>query len=202
MENPIYIIAKDFFTFIFTLAGLIIAWVGLATWKKQIKGSKNFEMAYNFHYSMLKLRNAIEYVRNPAIFPSENNKAIQYSKDKYPEKPEEEIKKDSNLYVYEMRWEKINNALKEMESHLLAIEVLWGPEILTLIKPLNRKIIELNSALKQMFGPPEYRVKKLDELYGIIYDKSNWINGEKDPFNKEISQIIEKITNYIKNKIS
>ena len=55
-----------------TIWGLVIAMRGLATWRKQIKGTKEFDVAYNLNYSVLKLRDAIKHVRNPAIWPSEN----------------------------------------------------------------------------------------------------------------------------------
>lgn len=190
---------KDIVTFLFTAIGLIIAGMGLATWKKQIKGTKEFETAYNLHYAVLKLRNAIKHVRNPAIFPSESNKAIQYSKNKYPDKAKENVEKDSHSSVYEMRWEEITNAFTEMESHLLAAEVSWGPEIVSLIKPLNKKVIELNINLKQNFQP-ELRTKDFMEIHNVIYDQSG--EDEEDAFSKEVSKAIQDITNYIKSKIS
>lgn len=124
-QHP-YIFIKDLATVILTIWGLIIAGRGLATWRKQIKGTKEFETGYNLHYAVLKLRDAIKHVRNPAIWPSENSKAIQYSKAKYPNKSETDIEKDSHAYVYEMRWEEITLASTEAESHLLASEVDKG----------------------------------------------------------------------------
>lgn len=203
MENFInqstYIFIKDLITFILTTAGIIIAGIGLATWKKQIKGTKEFETAYNLHYSILKLRDAIKNVRNPAIWPSENQKALEYSKSKYPNKSREDIENNSHAYVYEMRWEEIKNASTEMESYLLAAEVIWGPEILNLVKPLNKKINELNIYLAQYFQP-DMRTKSFMELHNIIYDKSN--GDEKDAFSKEMYKIVQGITDYIKGKIS
>src|ERR1035437_9099217 len=142
---------RDVITYALTFWGLIIATKGLVTWRKQIKGTKEFETAYNLNYSVLKLRDAIKHVRNPAIWPSESYKAIQYYKAKYSDKPIEDVEKNSQGYVYEMRWEEIVSAFTEIESHLLAAEVLWGIEILSLIKPLNKKINELNIGLKQYF---------------------------------------------------
>lgn len=190
---------KDIATFLFTAIGLIIAGMGLATWKKQIKGTKEFETAYNLHYSVLKLRDAIKHVRNPMIWPSESNKALQHSKTKYPEKSAEDMGKNSYAHVYEMRWEEIVNASTEMESHLLAAEVLWGPEILNLIKSLNKKIIELNINLKQNFEP-ELRTKDFMKIHNVIYDQSG--ENEEDAFSKEVSKAIQNITNFIKSKIS
>ncbi len=192
---------KEIITFLLTLAGLIIAGMGLFTWKKQIKGSKHFETGYNLHYSVLKLRDAIKHVRNPAIFPSESQRAIQYSKNKYPNKSEEEIEKSSNAYVYEMRWEEIATAATEMESHMLGAEVLWGPEILILVRPLNKKITDLNINLKQYFNP-DFRTKEYMEIHDVVYDQSNWDTAEEDALTKEVSGAVKGIEDYIKTKIS
>jgi hypothetical protein len=98
-----YLLIKDTLTFLLTTAGLIIAGLGLATWKKQIKGSKEFETAYNLHYAILRLRDAIKHVRNPGIWPSESNEALKYAKTKYPSISEVDLEKKSHAYVYEMR---------------------------------------------------------------------------------------------------
>lgn len=197
MENIItnqswYLITKDVLTIFFTVAGLIIAGMGLWTWKKQIKGTKNFETAYNVYYSVLKLRDAIKSVRNPAIWLPEMDKALQYSKDKYKNKTLEEIEKNVHPYVYEMRWEEIIRALTEMESHLLSAEVLWGPDLLKLVRPLNAKVSELNISLKQNFQS-EIRTKNFDKIHEAIYDI-----GDQDKFSASINQAIKEIEVFLK----
>lgn len=198
INQPTYLFIKDLITFILTIAGIIVAGGGLSTWKKQIEGKKKLEVSYNLNYSVLKLRDAIKHVRNPAIWNAENYKAIQYFKNKYPErKDDENLEKNSSIYVYEMRWEEITTAFTEMESHLLSAEVLWGSEILNKIKPLRKKVTELNISLKQ-YLTPELRTKKLEEIDKIVYDMGN--ENEKDSFSQEIDKIIEGITDYIKKQ--
>jgi len=190
---------KDLITFILTLWGLIIATKGLVTWRKQIKGTKEFEVAYDLNFSVLKLRDAIKHVRNPAIWPSESSKAVEYLKAKHPEKSEGDIKGNSHAYVYEMRWDEITNAYTEIEARLLAAEVLWGSEILNLIKPLDRKVTELNIALKQYFQP-EFRIEGFDKLHNIIYNQD--VQNGEDDFGKEVTKYIQDIANYLKPKIN
>ena len=193
-----YLITKDVLTAIFTLSGLVIAGFGLATWKKQIKGSKEFETSHNLHFAMLKLREAIKHVRNPAIWPSESQRAVKFIKDKNPEKSDEELKKNENAYVYEMRWQKITDAYTEAESYLLAAEALWGHEIVNLTKPLNKKVQELNINLNQNFAP-EMRTKDLMSIHDVIYDKSS--ETEQDTFSAEVSKSIDAIADYLREKI-
>lgn len=204
MENTLinqawYLITKDVLTVLFTLAGLIIAGLGLATWKKQIKGSKEFEAAHNLHFAMLKLREAIKHVRNPAIWPSESQRAAKFIKEKNPEKSDEELKKNEHAYVYEMRWQKITDAYTEAESYLLEAEALWGHEIMDLTKPLNKKVRELNINLNQNFASPEMRTKDLMTIHDVIYDKSS--ETEQDAFSTEVSKSIDAIADYLRGKI-
>lgn len=194
-----YLITKDIFTALFTLAGLIIAGMGLATWKKQIKGSKEFEVAHNLHFAMLKLREAIKHVRNPAIWPSESQRAVKFIKERNPEKSDEDLKKNEHAYVYEMRWQKITDAYTEAESHLLTAEALWGHEIVDLTKPLNKKVRELNINLNQNFSAPEMRTKGMMAIHDVIYDKSS--ETEQDNFSTEVSQYIDAIADYLRKKI-
>jgi hypothetical protein len=193
-----YLITKDILTALFTLAGLIIAGLGLATWKKQIKGSKEFEAVHNLHFSMLKLREAIKHVRNPAIWPSESQRAVKFIKERNPEKSDEELKKNENAYVYEMRWQKITDAYTEAESYLLTAEALWGHEIMDLTKPLNKKVRELNINLNQNFAP-EMRTKDLMAIHDVIYDKSS--ETEQDAFSAEVSKNVDAIADYLRKKI-
>lgn len=191
-----YLLVKDILTGGFTLAGLVIAGRGLAAWKKQTKGVKEIDAVYNLNFSILKLRDAIKHVRNPAIWPSETQRAVKFLKEKYSEKPEKEV--DANIAVYEMRWQKITDAYTEAESHLLAAEVLWGPEILNLMKPLDKKVTELNINLKQLFDP-EMRTKNPADIRNVVYNQSN---GDcEDDFAKDISKAIKTIADYLKDKI-
>ena len=141
----------------------------------------------------------IKHVRNPAIWPAESNKAAKYSKEKNPDKSEEEIQNNAHVNVYEMRWEEITNAYTEMESHLLAAESLWGSNILDLIRPLKKKVTELNINLQQYFQP-ELRTKDYSAIQEIVYDASS--ETEEDNFSKEINKIVKDIVDYLKSEIS
>ncbi len=201
MENFCWLLIKDILTFLLTAIGLYIAYSGLLTWKKQMKGTKEFETAYNLNYSVLKLREALKQVRHPAIWPSESVKAVKFAREKYPDKSDSELDEDAHGYVYEMRWEQISKASTEMESHLLAAEVLWGKDILNLTKPLYEKISELNLSLKRTFQhftekSVEDYTKRDEVIYGGLNDE------ESNPFSQEVNLTIRNIAEYLKIKMS
>lgn len=202
VNSSLYLFTKDLMTFALGIAGVYIAAGGLFIWKNQIEYTKQHEAADNLHHSLLKLRDAIKYVRNPAIFPSESYEAEQHFKSKYPSASEEEIKKGTYPYVYELRWKKIQSVSSHLDENLLMAEVLWGRKIRTLLIPLTQKITELNIALKQNFEPKEYRTKDTMQIHDVIYDKSNWMNDQEDDFGNEINKAIEAIMDYTKEKTS
>ena len=95
INGTIYLFIKDLVTFTLGFAGVFIAAGGLFTWRNQIEYTKKHEVADNLHRSLLKLRDAIKHVRNPAIFPSESYEAAKHLKNNYPDLSEEEINKKS-----------------------------------------------------------------------------------------------------------
>jgi hypothetical protein len=194
-----YALAKDALQTSLAIIGVWIAASGLNTWKKQIKGSKEMNAAHDLHLSTLKLREAIKHVRNPWRWPSEDERAIKFLKEKYPGKSDEELKKDAESGVYEVRWQQITDAYANAEAHLLLGEVLWGTEIPTLFKPLTKKIQELNLALNQYFSPKDLRVKDLSELREVIYDGSR--EDHLDVFMRDVDLAIKDLETYLKRKL-
>ncbi len=189
---------KDIVTFVLTALGLVIAAEGLSTWKKQTKGVRQFDAAYNLHLSLLKLRDAVKFVRNPAIWPSESNEAVEYTKKRHPNKPVEEIAQNTGPHVYEMRWQKITMARTEVESHALAAEVLWGSEVQKKIQPMYKKVADLNFTLWQRFSNPYFNPKDMKWHY-IIYDTSTF--EKEDSFSTEVNSIVTEIGDYLRQKI-
>jgi len=196
--NSWYLVIKDVATLGLTLTGLVIAGMGLATWKKQIRGAKEFETAYNTNYSVLKLRAAIKHVRNPFVWATESEKAIEHFKSKYPDQSEKERRERSQIYVYEMRWQKIIDASTELESHLLAAELLWGAEILALVRPITRKVSELNTNLNQNFEPDYPGIDRM-KIHSVIYDGGH--EDQEDAFGTQVNDLLQGVSTYLKQKM-
>ncbi|MCX6706485.1 MAG: hypothetical protein NTV24_05320, partial [Candidatus Woesebacteria bacterium] len=70
-DGQVYIIVKDVATLLLTGYGMYLATRGLSTWREQMTGVKSFDTFYNLNYSLLKLREAVKHVRNPAIWNAE-----------------------------------------------------------------------------------------------------------------------------------
>ncbi|NTU50397.1 MAG: hypothetical protein HGA87_05900, partial [Desulfobulbaceae bacterium] len=174
-------IVKDI---VLTLAAIVAGYVGirgLSTWRRQLRGNTEYQLARNVLASVYELREAISSVRNPFM---------QYSKE--PDLPADKLKELSQrerewqalAQAYQRRWEPVPKAIAKLDANLLEAEVVWGSEIRAKAAPLNRLAGELLIVLQdhlearnpdgQYESPdPELRKKRRETLYGL---------GEKDEF--------------------
>jgi hypothetical protein len=102
-----------------------------------------------------------------------------------------------NNAVYLMRWEKIKEAMSEVDLEGLEAEVLWDKEVVNKIKPLKLCVSKLNRYVSQFLRPYNERaiVKDMD---AIIYDLP--IEGEINKFSKEIDTAVDDIGLFLKQK--
>jgi hypothetical protein len=105
----------------------VFAYLGLNTWRKELKGRAEYESAKTVLKSVYRVREAFKHVRNPFIY--------QYE---YPPHMtdrtghlKQEHDYDGTAYVYENRWKKIDDAFRDLEEHHLAAQVEWAPSFKT-----------------------------------------------------------------------
>lgn len=145
MLGEIVAIVKDV---VLTLAAIVAGYVGirgLGTWRRQLRGNTEYQLAKTMLTSVYELREAISGVRNPFM---------QYSKE--PDLPQDKLKELSQrerewhalAQAYQRRWEPVPKAMAKLDANLLEAEVVWGPEIRTKANPLNRLTGELLLALQ------------------------------------------------------
>jgi hypothetical protein len=172
--------------------GVVAAFQGLSTWKKQLKGRAEYDAARKLFKATLQLRDAISYVRNPWIPIAETIAAEEQFK---KENPDKEIK-NSAPFVYKIRWNKIVEALSALQLESLEAEVFWGEDVQKIQKPIRQCVNKLNVTLSHFFDPQVSRTEKQDT---IIYEINT--DAEKDDFTKEIEQAVQKVADFLKPKI-
>jgi hypothetical protein len=57
---------KDVLTAIAAVGAASIGLLGLATWRKQLKGRTEYELARRLLVAVYRIRNAVSYLRNPS----------------------------------------------------------------------------------------------------------------------------------------
>jgi hypothetical protein len=104
--------------------GVIIANRGLNTWKNQLHGQSNYELARRILVSLYKYREAIYGVRYPLIYFHEMELSQEDEKMGQKEKESYGITK-----AYQTRWENVQNIKAMLSADLFEAEALWGEEI-------------------------------------------------------------------------
>lgn len=191
---------KDIVTIVATVAGAIIAGYGVDTWRKQLKGKTEYELARRLLKAVYKLREAIKIVRNPFIPSGEVYQALideGFSKEEI-EKDETKILSRQDL-VYKRRWEHISEANSNLKVEILEAEVIWGEEIKELTDELRKCISLLNLNLtryqRQQNNTRDYSRERMEEIEKVIWD-----DGDPDEnfFTNRIETAISEIENFLK----
>ena len=109
-----------------TSVGVVVAWRGLATWRRQLQGASNYEAARNMLRAIYRLRDTIVEVRTPVFYTWELE--TRPFADRTQSLSEEEQWNDL-AFAYKQRWANVAAARREWQVALLEAEVLWGDEL-------------------------------------------------------------------------
>ncbi len=166
--------------------------LGLHTWRKQLKGKSEYEKAKEVLKAVYTVRDAFNYVRNNFIFsyeyPEEMLDSSGYLKNGF--------KYEGNLHVYNKRLELLNEAFLELEEKHLDAQIEWGSEFQDVIKPLRECRGELLSAirlyledLKQNTNITTSPEDKMDILKKVFFQEADSEHGD---FTKKINDAVDK----------
>lgn len=187
-----------------TAAGLAayFAYRGLTTWRKELKGRSEYQLAKDVLKSVYKVREAFKHVRNPMIF--------QYE---YPEEMTDHhgnLKQDNRhegtVHVYQERWKKMEEAFGELESYHLEAQVEWGPEFQDVINDLRscrtellvtiqRKLDRMKDSYDREVLSADERAKERSVLNHLGED------SKYDEFTPEINAAIGKFEKWLRPHI-
>ena len=187
---PIEVILKnnfsiiDLLTAIAALSGAMVAIYGVVQWKRQLKGKTDYEVARRYLKASLKLRDAIQSVRNPFVPLAEINSSLKEA----GLDPEIDDNRKTNLAVYNVRWKKVIGAWTDLELELLEAEVSWGKGAVDAQKPLDGCVRKLKASIDMHLQ--RYSKRGEEEL---IYN-----SGPDDSFSIEVNNAIDGIKSYLK----
>ena len=189
------------------ITGACVAVKGLNIWKEQAKWKEDKTLAKNILLHLYRLNDEIRNVRNPFVSSSEQEHALSeedkesYNKNQYSD----DIRFKGYSGAIEKRWSKMVDAKQKLYPLLVESDVLWGEELSNLLKPINKKIFELQSALTDnlvMRNPktPNTRRNNISERrqkrQDIIFE-----SGDEDVFKKDIDAILDATIEYLKPKL-
>jgi hypothetical protein len=191
---------KDIATIITISIGAYVAMSGLRAWKRQLKGTTEYDLARRILKAVYQLRLAIAKVRSPLITAGEMGAAYSAME----EKPEDDDpRKDAKISAatYDRRWKEVSEAFAQIELEAIEGEVVWGSEAFSMIMDLRRSVNSLSNAidmhLRHLFSAGRFLTPDLVNAFQeILYSKSD--EPENDKYFVELNDRVSKIEGLLK----
>jgi hypothetical protein len=194
-------IIKDIITALAALTAGIVAVVGLQSWRRQLKGKTDYELARRFLRAAYRVREAIRYVRNPIRGGSEYEEANQKPAISNSQRSE---RANAEAALYSHRWNRLHEAISDLQLELLEAEVSWGSKPRQSVDPLYKCIGKLRASTwlyLHDFENPNLRTddkaearRKQNDL--VVFESSE--DPSEDQFTAEIKDAIEVIETFMK----
>ena len=191
-------VAKDAITGIAAAVAAVVAAKGLQTWKRQLFGNMNYELARRLLRSAYRVREAIRWVRNPLILPAETASALKGAG--LNDSPPESFDGRGEELVYQARWQKVAEANVEFWAEMLEAEALWGPEVRQRGDALASCTGQLYTALWRWLSRRQSPIKpdRMDEIEAIIYSAGNASTKFDDDLKAALEGIEAQVRRHLK----
>lgn len=124
-----------------------VAIIGLQSWRTELRGKADFEIARGLARATYKLRNELESYRAPFVRGGEFPDSYHQNRTKTAAEEAQ-----GWAHVYANRWKFLATALEEFDSHTLEAEALWGPTARMKAEALRDCVASLNSATEAVIS--------------------------------------------------
>ncbi len=198
-------IVNKLLTGVAAIGALYVAWSGLHTWKRQLRGQAEYDVARRVLRAVLRLRDEFAVVRSPVISGGEFVAAFKGAGLEPPE-PVELVGVKGQELVYERRWKRLIEASTELEAEVLEAEVLWGQAIRAPELILRRLRAEIYSAVRMYMDllssprPSESLSQVVHEQERILYQAGS--PGKEDEFGGRIEAAVKSFETILRPHLS
>ncbi|MEO8097881.1 MAG: hypothetical protein ABI811_09285 [Acidobacteriota bacterium] len=185
--NEIVAMVKDGVTTACVLVGASVAYLGLQTWKRQLHGNTQFDLARRILKSAYSIREAMALVRSPVLSVGEQESAL-------PVEASREHQRAIRLAACNVRWRVVVDARTEFNTVLLEAEVVFGKDVRSACEGLLQCTKELFFAMEDMLGEgPDLGVEERRKARDIGFESS-----AKPEFTKKIEASITVIESLVR----
>lgn len=198
--------AHGVFEVIRDLVLLWFAWQGLGTWKRQIRGNTEFDLARRMQEAVYRVRDGLAVVRDPMTLAGEEVAAreeagLEEPLDPFDSKQDLETQKA----VFARRWQHLMGHVSHFQSVSLEAEVLWAREFTGLRDQLLALVRKLRAAAWRYFFEMEAGTlkgkKDAEELRRIMNYWGGGADPDKDPFSAQIDQCVAAFEAFTKSRL-
>jgi len=176
-------------TAVFTLGAVIVAAVGLNTWKSELKGRADFDTARVLAKDTYALREALGSYRTP-----------MYSSAEFPDGDMRSA--EGYAAMFQARWRPLSAALTKYDLSVLEAEALWGRSIRERADRLGRCVITVFVATdsfvedkrtsgRNFEAAPEFGQRTRAEVAGSRDSDTNAMSAEIRAAVKEIEDFLK-----------
>ena len=125
-----------------TVGAVCIAWMGLTTWKAQIKWQTDHDLARRLLVEIYRFRDAVGAARSPRVSAHEMRDDDTSASPGIPTSKERHA---GMRRAFQRRFSEIGINAPQLYALLLETEAVWGPELSVIWRDVNRLQNELSS---------------------------------------------------------
>ncbi|MEW8390623.1 MAG: hypothetical protein AB2651_02515 [Candidatus Thiodiazotropha sp.] len=178
-----------------------VAWKGVESWKRELQGKADFEVARNLIKATYQVRNSIQICRSPWLELFEFPEGYQHNKIERTSEDEGYAK----LFIYNNRLKHVDDCIIEFDTTVLEAEALWGRIIEDKALALRKCTSELKSAIDSVIrdaysGGSDFTSDKefAQEMKEIVQN----IDPKTNSFTKKINSAISDIETLVRPHLS
>jgi len=190
-------IAKEFIVSIAAATTAIVAVLGLRSWRRELHGRTQFEIARQLIRATYRVRDELRYCRTPLIQGTEFPKDCPAA-DKGVIL-EQEAKAWAHIYLN--RWEPVRDALRELDAQLLEAEALWGSDIRKAGDTLRQCARELQVAMEAIIDDKEVGGENFKSDRDFAYTMRSTAHASVKDQDNELTNKIQDAVSSIENLV-
>ena len=194
-------IIKDIFTIVCVCIASSVALRGLSTWRRQLRGNTQYDLARRLLLSAYKLRDSLEGVRTLGITSMEAAHALKETGISMEGMSQRESVREEKRAVYEVRWRRVQDAKSELSVNCFEAQVLWGEEAKAAYQAINSCVQKLWAAIVMEFefeahGVTETDPERLLNRRKVLWPL--WAKPEDDQYMVELNRSIQQLEDLVK----
>ncbi|MBU3006009.1 hypothetical protein [Paraglaciecola arctica] len=186
-------LTKDAFSILGTIGALIIGTLGLTAWRRQLRGTSEYELAKKAIFIAYEIQQALQTVRNPMLHLSK-------------EEVEAGRRLDEEQRIYNERMNQLYEKWAELQTIRLETKVVWSDDAHNSFNEIQQRIGDLRGAIwlhfwmKGAYAGPGAVVDNNPERV-IENDKVVYFVSDNDEFSTKITEAISKVENFFGSKV-
>ena len=186
------------------IIGSVVAIKGLTTWRRQLKGQVEYDLARRLLRLTYQYRDAISAVRHPAMWTWEMSTPPE---DKLKTMNDKQIYFYGRFKAYEKRWDRVGEIRSLLYPELTEAEVLWEYEIkdsFAALSQLENKLFRRIQHQMELENPDVHKYEKddikslIDKKHDIIYATFSDDDVYKREFDENVDNIAAKLKNHLR----